>query len=270
MAVNGMYLVSGDDTADVQAAAFASGTAVYFTRRAPGKTSRNEDALALIPAGPGTGILVVADGVGGYPDGDVASHTVVAALDEAVARCRDNGATLRDCVLDAVESANRRILASQSGCASTMAAVEIEDYRVRPYHVGDSAIVISGQRGRLKWKSVAHSPTGYAVESGLLEEHLALEHSERHLVSNIVGTSDMRIDIGPPMRLAPRDTLLLSSDGLTDNLRLEEIVEIVRKGPLVTAARALVEQCTRRMLGEESGGLAGHPDDLSVLLYRPG
>lgn len=267
MAVSAAIKVAGEDTPEVQVVPFAAGRAAFFTRRAPGKTSRNEDALALIPSHDGAGMLLVADGVGGYPDGDVASRTVVKSLEEAVARGIADGAALRDCVLDGIERANRRILEGQAGCASTVAAVEIEDDRVRPYHVGDSVIVITGQRGRLKWKSVPHSPTGYAVEAGLMEEDMALEHGERHLVSNIVGAHDMRIDVGPPVRLAPRDTLLLASDGLADNLFADEIVDIVRKGPLELAVRGLVERCTTRMLGNDPP-VSGHADDLSILLYR--
>ena len=123
MAVSAAIKVAGEDTAEVQVVPFAAGRAAFFTRRAPGKASRNEDALALIPSDDGAGMLLVADGVGGYPDGDVASRTVVESLDEAVARGTADGAALRDCMLDGIERANRRILEGQAGCASTVAAV---------------------------------------------------------------------------------------------------------------------------------------------------
>ena len=115
---------------------------------------------------------------------------------------------------------------------------------------------------------MAHSPTGYAMEAGLLDEAAALRHEERHLVLNYVGQETMRIEVGACVRVAPHDTLLVASDGLADNLTLEEIVATVRKGPLYGAADRLAELARRRMT-QPSGGAPSKPDDLTFLLYRP-
>ena len=80
-------------------------------------------------------------------------------------------------------------------------------------------------RGRVKLQTISHSPVGYAVESGMLDDQEAMHHEERHVVSNIIGTPEMRIEIGPPIDLATYDTLLVATDGLADNLHIEEIIE---------------------------------------------
>ena len=67
-----------------------------------------------------------------------------------------------------------------------------------------------------------------AVESGMLDEDEAVHHEERHLISNVVGADDMRIEIGLSINMAAKDTLLLASDGLFDNLYLNEIIETNR------------------------------------------
>ena len=59
-----------------------------------------------------------------------------------------------------------------------------------------------------------------------------MHHSQRHVVSNVIGSPDMRIEIGSAIEMDLRDTLVLASDGLSDNLHVTEIVEYVRKGPL--------------------------------------
>ncbi|MHC4422347.1 MAG: PP2C family protein-serine/threonine phosphatase, partial [Planctomycetota bacterium] len=64
-----------------------------------------------------------------------------------------------------------------------------------------------------------------------------------------------------------RDTLVLGSDGLFDNLHLEEITEYVRKGPLARAAESLAAACRRRMC-EPRADHPSKPDDLTFLLYR--
>ena len=145
--------------------------------------------------------------------------------------------------------------------------MEISGHTARPYHVGDSVILVIGQRGKLKLQTVAHSPVGFAVEAGLLDEEEALHHHERHLILNAIGSAEMRIELGAPISLARRDTVLLASDGLTDNLSLDEIVELARKGPLDRAVVRLAALAHERMTAARSGH-PSKPDDLSILLYR--
>ena len=77
----------------------------------------------------------------------------------------------------------------------------------------------------------------------------------------------MRIEVGSALKIAPRDTLVLASDGLSDNLHLPEIVECVRKGPLASVARALASQARKRM--ENAGeGEPSKPDDLTFVIFR--
>ncbi len=84
---------------------------------------------------------------------------------------------------------------------------------------------------------------------------------------NAIGSADMSIEIGSPVKLDARDTVLLASDGLMDNLYVDEIVEIVRKGPLPDAADELVRRAVERMT-QSSGDGSSKPDDLTVMLFR--
>ena len=79
-------------------------------------------------------------------------------------------------------------------------------------------ILAIGQKGKIKLQTISHSPVGLAVESGHLDESEAMHHEQRHVVSNVVGDQTMRIEVGAKLMLAPRDTVLLSTDGLFDNL----------------------------------------------------
>jgi serine/threonine protein phosphatase PrpC len=153
------------------------------------------------------------------------------------------------------------------GAATTLTVVEIDGARMRPYHVGDSPVLVLGQKGRIKLQSISHSPVGYGLEGGFIDEKEALQHDQRHLVSNVIGTEDMRIDVGPARSLASRDTVLMSSDGLVDNLRTGEIIDYIRKGPLEMAANLLANQATARMRGRV-GDAPSKPDDLTFILFR--
>ena len=174
---------------------------------------------------------------------------------------------MREAILDGIEKANQQILKQTGGAATTLAAVEVQNNQVRPFHVGDSMIMVCGQRGKIKLQSIAHSPVGYAVESGLLDEDEAIHHEERHLISNVVGAEDMSIEIGSQRKLDKHDTVIVASDGLFDNLYLSEITELIRKGDLEYAATQLIELAHQRMQ-ENVADLPCHPDDLTFILFR--
>lgn len=245
----------------------ARGKAGVFTARSPEKDSDNEDAATLIRVDDERGVLVIADGVGGQPAGAMAAALAVEAMNEAVISMLADDGSLRDAILNGFEQANQSITAIGVGAATTLTVVEVDNDQIRPYHVGDSMILLVGQRGRIKMQTISHSPIGYAVESGLLEEGEAMHHEDRHLVSNMVGSPEMRIEIGGLYTMQPRDTLLLASDGLFDNLHTKEIIEIVRKGPLEKVTRDLAGACRSRM-EKDREGQPSKPDDLTFIAYR--
>jgi serine/threonine protein phosphatase PrpC len=244
------------------------GVAAVYSSRCPGKETPNEDAAALIPFGAQGCVLAVADGVGGARAGMEASSLAIKALKTALQKALADGGDLRDAILNGFEAANQGVLGLGLGAATTLAVVEIQRRSVRPYHVGDSLILVVGQRGKIKLQSIPHSPVGYGLEGGFLDEKEALQHKERHIVSNVIGTDDMRIDVGSALELASRDTLLLASDGLPDNFRTDEIVRHIRKGPLQQAVKELARRGDARMR-EPDSGVPSKPDDLTFIMFRP-
>jgi serine/threonine protein phosphatase PrpC len=258
---------------DVASIDFLGGTAAIFSTRSPQKETPNEDVAAIWPMGPTSGVLAVADGLGGHAGGERASRlaieTIQKTLQEAAASAPENGEPidLRAAILNGIEAANQAVRELGTGAATTLALVEIQDRTIRTYHVGDSEILITGQRGKVKLQTIPHSPIGYAVEAGLMEEEEAIHHEARHVISNVIGSDQMRIEMGPPTELAPRDTLLLASDGLFDNLLPNEIIEAIRSGPLDNSIGSLVEAAQGRM-ATGGGPAPSKPDDLTVIAFR--
>ncbi|MEX2308533.1 MAG: PP2C family serine/threonine-protein phosphatase [Pirellulales bacterium] len=259
--------------AEVAAFDVLGGTAAVFTNRSPHKDTPNEDVAALWPTGPDSGILAVADGLGGHAGGERASRLAIETIQRSLQAelvpvdGQPAADRLRGAILDGIEAANRAVRELGTGAATTLALVEIQHRTIRPYHVGDSVILLTGQRGKLKLQTISHSPIGYAVEAGLMAEEDAIHHEARHVISNVIGSDEMRIEIGPPTEMAARDTLVLASDGLLDNLLPNEIVEFVRSGPLDAAVAAMVAEAQRRMAGHD-GAAPSKPDDLTVIAYR--
>jgi len=240
-----------------------------FTRRCPGKDTPNEDSAAIIPTGPDSAVLMVADGVGGVRSGAQASALAVQSLSKSIRESSLNRDDLRPAILDGIERANAAIIALGIGAATTLALVEVNGTRIRPYHVGDSDILLTGQRGRVKLQTTPHSPVGAAVEAGMIDAEEAFTHENRHIVSNVVGAEDMRMEIGSALKMSRRDTLMLASDGVSDNLHEGEVIDLIRTGRLEVSAAAMVDAATQRMAGAfELNRPHAKPDDLTFILIR--
>ena len=247
--------------------ALAEGAAAFYTTPCPGGSGRSQDAVALIPVGTDRGVIAVADGMGGLPGGREAAAMAIGALIEGLTGELDETTSIRSRIMDSIERANDRILATGIGSATTLAVAEIGPGTVRAYHVGDSEIMAFGQRGRVKIQSVPHSPVGFAYHAGMIDETQAITHEDRHLVSNVLGSRDMRIEIGSAIPLAPHDTVVVCSDGLVDNLQFDEIAAGLRQGRLDKALQRLATTAVSRMT-EPVPGRPSKPDDLSLVAYR--
>ena len=239
----------------------------FYSKVSPDKETPNEDCSIIIPLSKSQAVLAVADGAGGHRSGGKASRIAIETLQKTILEGFAKKQDLRTLILDSFEIANAAICALGTGAATTFSVVEIQNNWARPYHVGDSFIMIVGQKGKVKLCSVAHSPVGYAVAAGVMDNKEAMASEDSHFVSNIVGSEDMRIEIGSPTLLSPRDSILISSDGLTDNVYLTAIIEEVRKGELATSVNSLVQRCNAHMVSEETK-IRPNPDDLTIMLFR--
>jgi len=257
----------GRDMTESEFFSIGPGAAAVYSSRMPGSDSVNEDVAGLYHLSKESAVLVVADGAGGRRSGEQASRLALKCLLGSVKEAVTAGGAVRGAILNGFEEANKEVQALGNGALTTMAVVEINGDQIRPYHVGDSIILALGQRGKIKLQTVSHSPVGYAVESGMLDEEEAMHHEERHIVSNMIGAPDMRIEIGPTLTLSTKDTVLLGSDGLSDNLHTDEIVELIRKGTLDQATEILAGACSKRMLNGANGH-PSHPDDLTLIAFR--
>lgn len=233
------------------------------------KPGPNEDSAAILPINDQCLVLIVADGVGGLAGARRASNLTVETICAHIANIDETSESrLRTAILDGIEAANQAVLGLGNGAASTLALAELGPGYVRTYHVGDSILLMCGQRGVLKLLTTPHSPVGFAMEAGLIDESEALQHDELNLIFNVIGSADMRIEISSELPIAPRDSLLVASDGLTDNVLQDEIVETIRTGPVDLALSTVTSLAQQRMSNEQPG-LPSKPDDCTAILFRP-
>ncbi|MDX1431687.1 MAG: protein phosphatase 2C domain-containing protein [Gammaproteobacteria bacterium] len=243
------------------------GQVVVYTSRAPDNSSENEDGAAVIEVDDRRLVLAVSDGVGGLPGGNKASSAALESLRACIVQARASDQPLREAILSGFDRANHAVAALAGGPAATLAVVEVDGRSVRTYHVGDSGVLVFGGRGKMRLQTIFHSPVGYAIEAGVLDEEDAIEHEDRHIVSNVIGDPAMHVGMSSALKLKLRDTLVIASDGLFDNLYTQEIVETLRRGELSGAVQSLADGCHARMAGAEDGS-PSKPDDLTMVVFR--
>ncbi len=237
----------------------------YYSQKAFADKPMNEDAL-LITNFSDVMVLAVADGVGGSQQGAQAAKKVL----EVIRTAKPEGNSLSACmhaVIDAIEKANQALVSDSAYALTTLTLCLIKANNMRTIQVGDSGLLLCGQRGKLHYSVSTHSPIGQAVESGFLDEAEALQHPDLNVVNNVVGDASMHIEIGPAVKIKKHDTLLLASDGLFDNFLVDDVMSLVKHGSLVKVADRLTQSCQQQQ----------HPitqkaynkdDDISFILCR--
>jgi PPM family protein phosphatase len=263
------WLVSRATSVALDAAEGEFGAVVTYAAPSPyrSKGVASQDAAAVIMVPGGGVVLAVADGVGGSPGGEQAANLAIETLKKVVSACAQPE-DVRVAILDGFDHADESARETTGVGRTTLLVAEVQARSVRTYNTGDSEALVVGRGGRIKLRTVVHSPVGYQVAAGVLDEQEALHHDERHMISNVLGAKAMRIDVGPPHELDPRDTLILGSDGLFDNVTSEELAETMRGSDLTEVAKELAALVAQRMKEPEDGA-PSKEDDLTFVLYRP-
>lgn len=161
-------------------------------------------------------ILVVADGMGGYVGGEVASKTAV----EAIAYYFKNFSYAAPVQLEkAIQYANSSILSKTmidptlKGMGTTISMVTLARHYAFWGHVGDSRVYLYRQ-GVLKQITEDHTIVQVLVDKGKLKPEEAMHHTQRHVLTRAVGVDEnLVVDTGA-FEVQPRDRILICSDGL--------------------------------------------------------
>ena len=231
------------------------------------KKTRNEDALMVAHLADAGLVLAIADGVGGHANGDEASKIAIDTLIEVLGRMPSSNEKVRNLVLDAFEEGNERIVQAFQEAATTLLVAEITDHAVRFYLAGDSIGLVASSRGRLKYRVYGHNPVDFGILAGIWDDTQYDPMGTRHMVTSVLGSEDMQVQVTSALVLTPGDTLILGSDGLFDNLSAREISKIVAQKNLESATSQLRDKIASQM---SSGDLEySKEDDLSFIVFRP-
>lgn len=192
----------------------------------------NQDAYSvdvLDPRG-NAALLVVADGMGGYEGGEVASRLAVQTVRTRVLASAADWAeqgTLAEGLIQTADAANRAILQEQrlpglSNMGTALTAALIWGDRLHIVHVGDSKACLLRQGGSTVITS-DHSVAGELVQSGHLTVEQAAVHPQRHVLTRALGIGEPVAVERVDLTWREGDTLLLVTDGLSNLVPLAEM-----------------------------------------------
>ncbi len=196
-----------------------------------GKVRQNNEDALLVGEGEDETLFVVADGIGGFEAGEVASSLAVDVLKD-----------LRpdEPFKAAIGEANRRIVTAGrgdeklSGMGTTVVAIRFGGTQREPVaevaHVGDSrAYLMRG--GDMNPITEDHSLVAELVRSGDLTKDQAAEHPQKNLITRALG-ADEEVDVDTTLLpVEAGDRILLCSDGLSDLVSEAGISEILAESP---------------------------------------
>jgi serine/threonine protein phosphatase PrpC len=232
--------------------------------------SHNEDSIAISTD---CGLAIIADGMGGYNAGEVASGIATSILKEEIEQrlantqlmAADDGRHIQHLVVESVNYANASIIAAAraepqySGMGTTLVAALFHDDKVTVSHIGDSRAYRLRQ-GAIEQITRDHSLVQEQIDAGLVSVEDARFAQNRNLITRAMGV-DQDVDVEVHQHeTEPGDIYLLCSDGLSDMLSTQDILDamISSGGDLPVACDMLIQKAN------EQGGR----DNISVVLIR--
>ena len=236
----------------------------------PGRArENNEDSVAFDVA---TQLGVLADGMGGYNAGEVASGMATAFIKSEMARWlseagkQANTREIRRALEICVDNANRSVFnaatsnAQYSGMGTTLVVAVFQDAKVLLGHIGDSRCY-RYRTGELTQITKDHSLLQEQIDAGLLTLEQAATSSHKNLVTRALGVEDAVLLELNEHAVEAGDLYLLCSDGLSDMANDAEIATVLESQmSMAQKADKLIS------LANERGGR----DNISVLLIQAG
>jgi PPM family protein phosphatase len=208
-------------------------------------------------------IYVIADGMGGYNAGEVASKLAVDSIIGYVKLNFNSNDNIYSLLKDAVLFANKKILEiakddlELTGMGTTVTACLIKDNSLIVANVGDSRCYVIKNSDIYKITK-DHSYVQELIDSGSISEEEAVRHPQKNIITRALGvTSDIEVDLFE-VDLSEIKKIILCTDGLTNEVNKSEILELVINNDEEKACSKLIE------LSKLKGG----KDNISVIVFR--
>ena len=217
--------------------------------------NNNEDSGFI-----GKHFLLVADGMGGHAAGELASSTtvaIVAQIDNSKDKLEDLESKLIEIPKVITKELKNAINkdSSRAGMGTTLTAAVVQENQLKISHVGDSrAYLVRNKNISRITKDQTYIQS--LIDNNEITESEAKNHPQRSLLLQAIDGITESIPVITCIEILENDKIILCSDGLTNVVTDEEILEIVNQFDYVGAVSALIEKAL------ENGG----PDNITVIV----
>lgn len=226
----------------------------------------NQDAYYASQPSETVGLYIVADGMGGYNGGEVASTLAVTTaknyIENNFAQIEHTREKIEELVKNAIEYANMVVYEKSQkvkmleGMGTTMEVALVKDNRVYIGHVGDSRIYRI-RKNFIRKLTTDHSYVEKLVKDGTITREEALHHPKKNMLTKALGCTSFVEPDTMVKGFLKDDILVITSDGLTNMVKDEEIYNTITEN-IDTAAETLLEKAN------EAGGL----DNITVIIVQ--
>ena len=227
----------------------------------------NEDAVAFDPL---TGLCILADGMGGYNAGEIASGMATAFIKSEMSRWLSqagrnaNSREVKRAMEICVQNANHSIFNAANsnpqytGMGTTLVVGVFQADRLLLGHIGDSRCYrLRGDAFKQITKD--HSLLQEQIDAGLITPEQALTSANKNLVTRALGVEDAVLLDVTEHRVEPHDVYVMCSDGLSDMVRDTPMAHIM-------LGHATLEQKSRQLISAANAN--GGRDNISVVLVH--
>ena len=215
------------------------------------------------------GLYIIADGMGGHENGELASRIAVEKLSSHVintfylpsisAPDHRLDISLHEVMQDGVMAAHQAIKQTALGSGTTVTSALIVGDQVTIAHVGDSRAYSIDRDGQMKLLTHDHSLVKRLEEIGQITSQEASIHPKRNLLYRALGQGDVTEPDIFSFTIQPGLKLMLCSDGLWGVLPADELHQLIMSSPEPQIACKLLI---------ESANTAGGPDNISVIMVQ--
>ena len=215
------------------------------------------------------GLFIIADGMGGHENGELASVVAVNAMSTYITKKlylpifgikqdQPNDA-LHELMQNGISESQQAVVRHAPGGGTTLTTAFIFGDQVTLAHVGDSRAYFIYPDGRMQTVTRDHSLVRRLQELGQISDKEAAEHPQRNVLYRALGQSE---PFEPDINTYPFPNggyLMLCSDGLWNVISESEIFPIIKSAPSLSVA------CQRLI---DAANNAGGPDNISVILVQ--
>lgn len=226
----------------------------------------NQDYYSIPKPEDNLQLFILADGMGGYNGGEIASSLATTSAKSYIEtnfdKIEHNKEAILELIKNAIEYANMVVFEKSKqepnleGMGTTLDICFIYNNKVYIGHVGDSRVYrIRG--GVIRKLTKDHSYVQQLVEDGKITREEAEHHPKKNMLLKALGCTAY---VEPDLRarnMENGDILLMCSDGLTNMVEEKQIYRVVKENP-ETATKVLVD------LANEAGGY----DNITVVIIK--